>query len=402
MSFDEGHFRSDSLRKGKELLDGRHLSNVIEDRTSRGQTSFRAECIPEMSVRKAPYKIEFMLDENRRVRDARCSCVAGVVACCKHAAALYLFINEERCTGSTDERQRWHQPPKKAQDLYPKGETIEKLFSLPHTPGPSWKKSPADCASLARELEEYGLSSSSLFKSLTAKVPSQPADDAATLEEEKDLHPSILQIFLGSRQVCGTGRLPVKEEEASFYSHKILSSSADDIFRGTLGQSKMRRWYSERAVRISASVGHSIAHARTPDSCLKYFMEPVLDNRNLRYGRMMEPVARKKYEEVTSYKTHDAGLVVKSEERWLCSSPDAFVEDRMGNVFLLEIKCPSSCEGKKIDVPYIDEKGSLKRGTYHTQVQLQMYCCNMSKCHVFIYSSEDYRVIEVEKNEEFL
>ncbi len=81
------------------------------------------ECLPEMKIRKSDYKIEFLVDPvSRSVLEARCPCVAGMNAKCKHGAALFTYVNCEMSEGKTDDAQSWQGPSKRAQNLYPKGE----------------------------------------------------------------------------------------------------------------------------------------------------------------------------------------------------------------------------------------------------------------------------------------
>ena len=80
-----------------------------------------AKCIREMSLNATPYNVELVLNENRHVTGARCSCVAGITGQCKHTAALVFHVNNERSTGCTDVEQSWSKPSEKLKQLYPKG-----------------------------------------------------------------------------------------------------------------------------------------------------------------------------------------------------------------------------------------------------------------------------------------
>ena len=125
------HFRKETLRKGEEIQD--HLFNVEEIR-SEVQVLIKAQILRTVSIREKPYSVEFVFDISRKYINGRCSCVAGITANCKHAAALYYYINNERTVGCTDESQKWRAPSKKMQEQYPKGETIEKIITGSTTP----------------------------------------------------------------------------------------------------------------------------------------------------------------------------------------------------------------------------------------------------------------------------
>ena len=79
--------------------------------------------------------------ETRQVKQAWCSCYTSLDTKCKHAAALYLKINEERLgNGKRDSEQRWLTPSQKSLDHYHKGETVEQIFSDYHTAKEKKKK----------------------------------------------------------------------------------------------------------------------------------------------------------------------------------------------------------------------------------------------------------------------
>jgi len=122
----------------------------------------------------------------------------------------------------------------------------------------------------------------------------------------------------------------------------------------------------------------------------------------LRYGREQERYAKKEYSHKTGHEVWDSGLVIKIDQPWLCASPDGFVLDGE-EPFILEVKCPSSCKGEKISVKYLDTNGNLKiNDPYYTQVQVQMYWANVSKCHFFVYSSVDSVLTAVKRDNAFL
>ena len=75
--------------------------------------------------------MEFEVDTKaRKVIKSSCRCVAGESAECKHGAALYLHINEERSEDKTDRAQVWSAPSKALIQKYPKGRTTQKILLL--------------------------------------------------------------------------------------------------------------------------------------------------------------------------------------------------------------------------------------------------------------------------------
>ncbi len=139
ISFPTDQFREATLSKGKDLLHAGHVQGVREEQEE-GKVTIYAECLPETKVRQKPYQLEFQVNSvTRKVTDGRCSCPAGVTYNCKHSAGLFLLINSERSTGCTDDRPAWKRPSKKAQNLYPKGESLSGLFSFTPAQRPQFK-----------------------------------------------------------------------------------------------------------------------------------------------------------------------------------------------------------------------------------------------------------------------
>ena len=76
----------------------------------------------------------------------------------------------------------------------------------------------------------------------------------------------------------------------------------------------------------------------------------LTDNCALKYGREMESVARKCYEEMTGNTVIKSGLLVCHEQPWLAASPDGLVFRKDNRCMTLEIKCPFRCRDSVINV----------------------------------------------------
>ncbi len=399
---DEGsgrpHFQGQSLVKGRALIAGEHLRNVREER-EHNRITICASCLPETRVRQSDYVIEFTLDSTRKVIDGRCSCVAGISASCKHAAALFLFVNEERSTGCTDSQAVWKKPSKKAQERYPKGQKVEELFKLSATEWPSFKPSQSHQEGLAKRMADFGLTKSCLYKSLTADGEREEEDDKE--ENSLDTFPHFELLF--NDAVLVTSKVAPSPRDANFYEEKVLRSHLEiqDVFEKTVSQAQSKRWFQERKFRISASKAHQISRAREEKTRKKYFFSDPPVTQSMRYGRQTEPDAKKKYEEETGLKVFSAGLVIKKEQPWLCATPDGLVK-KGSELIVLEIKCPSSCQGKEISVPYLSGGKLLSSHQYYTQIQIQLYCCCVETAHFFVYSSADTVLATVKRDDEYL
>lgn len=403
ISIPDGHFRRDPTKDGKELVP--HVCCVVETHHQR-EVTISAQVLRSMAIRKDPYVVTFTLDPNSRsVVYGRCSCPAGLSFNCKHAAALYFYINNERSESKTDRKQAWKAPSSRLKELYPKGETIERLMTnvdVFETKVSTQKGN--DFTNLVQALEKFNLTNASLFKSLTA-TPDQNENSTNLLDDDDAVPDFIERMF---NQV-----VPYFDEPRSFSltepAHKFFvenvqctPSQALNIFKSTFGQSKNPTWFTERKPRISASVAHQISRARTNETRLQYFFGSVVDHPNFRYGREMEPLAFKKYTEITNNVVNKSGLIVRSDVPWIAASPDGLILDKE-ELVCLEIKCPSSCANKAISVDYLDDEFKLKNShPYFTQVQIQMFCSNAKRSHFFVYSSADYVFLEIGYDETFV
>lgn len=169
-------------------------------------------------------------------------------------------------------------------------------------------------------------------------------------------------------------------------------------------QSASAVWRKERTIRITASNAHKISRARTSATRVKYFFQKIPPNPNCQYGLDTEPAARDRYCEVTGEEqVCQVGSVIRPDQPWLSASPDGLVM-RDGKLIVLEIKCPSSCKNGPIRVPYLiaDGKRLNKNHGYYEQVQLQMYVTGATKCHFFVYSKFDEKLITVPLDTLFL
>ena len=275
---------------------------------------------------------------------------------------------------------------------------MEKLFNSKTTPHCSFKPDDSKLEQLAKDLAQFGLEKSSLYKSITIQK---------VVVEEMDKDPYVIpteieKIFYQNQSVA---HIKCNDSiQQQFYDENVVCEQENikEIFTSTLDQSKSKKWFLERKVRISASRAHSISNARKKETSLKYFFESMFDSANLRYGREMEPIARSAYKQLTANEVYDSGLVIQYGHPWICSSPDGLIKDANNEILCLEIKCPSSCKDKNIVVPFIVNNQLKKSHQYFTQVQVQMFCCNLKMTHLFIYSSCDQNLICVPRDDIFL
>ena len=121
----------------------------------------------------------------------------------------------------------------------------------------------------------------------------------------------------------------------------------------------------------------------------------------MQYGRKMEEEARQKFQNLTGTTVSLSGLVIRTDQPWIASSPDGVYLEG-DEIVLLEIKCPISCENDLIQVDYIKGDSLVKTHQIYTQIQIQMYCCNTDSCVLFVYSALDYKLVKVKKDIDYL
>lgn len=398
-------FRDTIVKKGREIK-----GNVFAVKETRepDKITITSKCFATTSFgTSSPYIITFELDpDSRSITSSHCSCQAGCNGKCKHGAAVFSFINEERSTSQTNDRQLWHAPSKLLQSKYPKGETVEQLLGLDTSVGTNpfvqSEENSARLSVLMNELRMFGLCNASTFKSLSADVNITKE----TTEEETNLCYGVERLFDDPKTIDTLqehDELTLESKEAEFYTKFVVCDKASSVIlcKATIGQSSKKSWFQARKNRITASKAKQIFSARKSETILRYFFQTLSDNSNFKYGRATEAQAKRKYVEITGQVIEEVGVFVHTKYPWLCATPDGIV--LMGDrAKVLEIKCPSSCRDSEISVPYLKNNSIPKNHPYYFQIQIQMFVCNVDVCDFFVFSSEDWKLVQIPFDVDFL
>jgi putative phage-type endonuclease len=396
------------VAKGKKLQS--HIHNIEEIQKLGQDHEIHAKCVRQASIHKAEYKLDVIINADREVVSAWCSCTAGMQAKCKHLGGLIAAVSSEREESRTDQQCRWYKPKEKAQELYPKGKKFEDIFKFSK---PAAQQIRGDLSEQEKRdhlelLTSVGDSTSMMYRLLTAKIPPPPPPvvyDQPCFVDEIFISRSAPFRFMipnGSKYSSELSLLP--DDMRLFYEDcvQVDSSKAKNICSSTRKQSGSSNWFLERQLRITASQSHKIRKGRKECTRWKYFEGSPPDLASLRYGHEMEPIAREAFSRSTGFSVSELGLVTRVGQGWIGASPDGIFKDSDGNVCLLEIKCPFSCKESKIRTDYI-VNGSLKTThEYYCQVQIQLYCCDLQVCHFFVYSTSDQVHLIVTRDDEFL
>ena len=405
--------RQSILENGKQLFKSGHVKNVTENREQGKPTEIIGDCIRQTNIRDSAYHLSLVLDENRLITGAACQCIAGESGICKHTSALVYFVNEEREETKTDTQCSFVAPSKAGREKYPKGKPLSEIFNFKN------KCPKFDFMDVSMEtkteqfqwMEAAGNTSSPLYKILKNReeiARKSLAEAAKKKEEEKtqNVLPTWFFQKVFENSVSDLDFNLTGDLKNNFDNHiRVTPKRASEICLETLSQSTNASWKKHREIRITSSRAHSIYRARSEKTRYEHFTSsPAGTIPALKYGIDMEPVARKKYEEVSGHEIFVPGLVIKPEKAWLGASPDGCFIDENSNLVLLEIKCPFSAkDDENIIVQYLDKDDNLKKShAYYTQIQLAMYCCNAKECDFFVFNEKTFKLSRVHYDEQFV
>lgn len=149
-----------------------------------------------------------------------------------------------------------------------------------------------------------------------------------------------------------------------------------ELLKQTYDDQRSPEWFALRGNMLTASdVASAIGcnFFKHPEALIleKCGYRKFNGNANTARGVRLEPIVRDMYDAQNNSKTHEIGLLVHPEHRWLGGSPDGVTEDGV----LVEIKCPNKISSK---VPVY----------YMPQIQLLLEIMNLEECDFIQYSEE--------------
>lgn len=91
------------------------------------------------------------------------------------------------------------------------------------------------------------------------------------------------------------------------------------------------------------------------------------------------------------------------EHPYLAASPDGITNNRT----LVEVKCPYTGRHDSIQpsdrFPFLTEDMKLSKiHNYYAQVQGQMFICDMASCDLVVYTLNDFKIIKVELDKQYI
>ena len=212
---------------------------------------------------------------------------------------------------------------------------------------------------------------------------------------------------------------PELEARAKDFYEQHVAVDADKAASIALAPQGSELWRSERAVRITGSMCHSLYtySKRGGDWDGKMAkMEKGQEwkgNSATAHGIRAEKYSLELYEAVCTGKLVTCGLLVQPGCPWLGCSPDGVVMRAGEAVKLVEVKSPvcgktlsavDIIRDKKVSwLEVAGENAYLKRNhQYYSQVQLGMALLKVSVCDLVVSGKGDIAVVRVERDKEYV
>ena len=346
---------------------------------------------------------------------------------CKHVVALLLALldfterHKDRATlVGTDVTCKWDKPrkqsmPKRIQDIHFGRCSENPAPFLPKThyfAPPSNNRDPVLEKKFKHSLEQYHPNAVALH------LLSDSEHSSDTESEDETALPNMVDMY---RQYSD---LPVKPPLLEFLRGLCDEQYIQDVEMETRDQNSSSVWREQRKGRVTASVAHSVLHAKedTLHNANSYIFSNVLQrsiftSAATEYGLRSESIAQELYNNL--YKEHHnfsfkkSGLVINDDYPFLGASPDGIAYCDCCGQRVVEIKCPYSLKEKSVE-DICSERGyhlEMKDGQvscrssspWYTQMQVQMYVTKSTLCHLAIYTQVPpfLHVIKVAFNEEW-
>ena len=182
----------------------------------------------------------------------------------------------------------------------------------------------------------------------------------------------------------------------------ITKEQIEEISVLTAAQSDSDYWVTQRKLRLTSSnFGKVVKSGNQGRLAINLLNTKPFNSRATQHGKSYEGVAIKKYEAMMGTPVERCGLAVCQDYPFLGASPDSLV----GGDICVEIKCPYSVRSLNVtkeNMPFLNEKGLKKSHDYYYQVQGQLLCTNRSICHFCIFTFADFRVFEIERDDDFI
>ena len=240
---------------GAALIKAGHIRKVREIRKPEALPEIVGFCLPQTNIREKDYKIDISIDINRKITKTKCDCRDGVL--CKHIRGLIIYINTYRDVAQTNISCGFNEPSTSKQNLYPKGEELEKIDNIPAKfRMPKLNFDPISDEKKryhANLMRKHGNTDSPLFTICDELLP-----DVPTISQDLDL-PEWVQLYvLKETDSCDIPHIAYrisgpKDPDKYFYDNEVFLTH-EQRFRVcvlTQEQGKCKAWRDERFIRFT-------------------------------------------------------------------------------------------------------------------------------------------------------
>ena len=410
------------------------VQTIIHKRLPAENIIFRADVRPSYRVTEKPHHPWVAVSSEGKVLAAHCDCMAGLGESCSHIAAV-LFKIEAAVRGGyttsacTDEPCQWNAcfvkkveaAPVARINFYkdPVKERLRRSKNIrPRQPAPpSEEQKYIFLQSLAEGPENVvGLCTFKDFSHKfvsTQQIPTKVCLPPSLRTLYEDTHEKLDRAHLMAK--CFVHKQPeVTEQQRTYVEMVTRSQSASPV------------WHEQRVGRITASTAHAALRARDPPpkSLLTRICKSATTPINtpaIVWGRQHEDEAFRVYTDIVTgasaspdrshveCTTSKAGLHIGETEPFLAATPDGFVNCDCCGRGVIEIKCPYKHRDSSVAAATqakdfcLDERMALKKDhAYYTQVQMQIYICQVEYADFVVWTVKECAVCRVMRDNDFI
>ncbi|XP_070377408.1 uncharacterized protein [Dermacentor albipictus] len=359
---------------------------------------------PSQSLNATPRTAWACVKQCGEVVTAGCTCMAGLGKACSHVGAILWKIEMAvakgyTTTSCTDRAALWNSGTKRNVEPATLEEITFKVQKQVVDDPPPKRQRPSFVPMTREEIRKFHAESpfpylfdtpgtllyETFHPSMQRQVPPPPANDG----NEHGDHGNE------SCVVCTT-----------FYEKYVaLSPRGAEVLQSETASQATPLWFFSRKLRLTASNVNKVPKRETTGcekAAMRMLSTSFSGNAATKYGKQMEPVARKQFSKKTGLTVNQIGTVVNTELPWLSASPDGIIE---GMDAILEIKCPNMNDcvplisSGKYDVRLNKDAELVLQESgpngYYSQVQFQMLCTKTQICFFYVWSVENDVIVQV-------
>ena len=424
------------------------VQTVFHFITSTGNVIFKADVRPSWRVTEIPHHPWVVTTSSGCIIAAHCDCMAGLGETCSHVAALLFKIEAAvrlgyATTVSTDVLCQWNQsfvPRVEAATVsdinFYKAESKQQYLAK------GLRTSTEVLSSMQNPLSD----NQHQFLSSLAQLPAPPVvlstsaeHNTAFVDESVTLHvklpPPLSNLYMPTNvDLCAADLSSLVQDTLT--SMSVTDEQIDYVESCTTAQSSCLLWHRQRVGRITASVAHSVLHSSIDNfapSIVKKICSTdikVLNTPAVKWGRTNESVAvsvytslmtgaplpsRLRFPDNICMRTPpfhvgctvtSAGFRICKDMPFIGASADGYVMCDCHGKGVVEIKCPYTDRNtpmselvQQSDFFILPTYAVRSNHRYYTQIQMQMYVCNVPYCDLVVWQPDNILIVRVDRDD---